>query len=324
MSALFFVVISDITDQDSRSAILLRIYAANMSGNLLCPPISAWIMTRNPWAAVFLGLACNCIGVPLSLLIPETLGYQQHIKPDHKRSDEEEAPSLSKKQAMSFLEQCYKPLGESIGYFSRDGRVVILILLFVPIMLSWSTIPLLLQYASSRYGLSFATVTILLTVRVGVTIGMFLSVQSFVFRLLANAGLSGQKRDLFLARGSVGLLIVGWIAIGLSPNPIFFTASLMAASLGQGFPVYLRSFLTGLVEPNKVAELYTIIGVVDTLGLMVGGPLLAWLFERGMQLGGAFVGMPFVALGLVYAVVVSFLLRIGYHPRKTMVEEDSD
>lgn len=281
-------------------------------------------MTSNPWAAVLLGLACNCIGVPLSLMVPETLGYQQHIKPDHKRSDEEEAPSLPKNQVRGFLEQCYKPLAESIGYFSHDGRVIVLILLFVPIMLSWSTIPLLLQYASSRYGLSFATVTFLLTVRVGVTIAMFLCVQSFVFRLLANAGLSGQKRDLFLARGSVGLLIVGWIAIGLSPSPIFFTASLMVASLGQGFPVYLRSFLTGLVEPNKVAELYTIIGVVDTLGLMVGGPLLAWLFERGMQLGGAFVGMPFVALGLVYVVVVSFLLRIGYHPRKTMVDEDSD
>ncbi|KAI4844471.1 MFS general substrate transporter [Aureobasidium sp. EXF-8845] len=324
LSALFFVVISDITDQDSRSAILLRIYSANLSANLLCPPIAAWIMTRNPLAAVFLGLAFFCMGIPLSLLIPETLGYQRSITSNHGRSDEEASPEVSKNPTRNFLEQCYKPLVESVGYFLHDARVTLLIITFVPLMLTVTIVPLLLQYASSRYGLTFASVTMLLTVRAGVTIAMFLCMQSFVYRLLANAGVSGQKRDLVLARGSAGLMVIGWIAVGLSPNAILFTGSLMVATLGNGFPVYLRSFLTGLVEPNKVAELYTIIGVVDTLGLMLGGPLLAWLFERGMSLGGTFVGLPFVALGLIYAVVVSFLLRITHHASKTAVEEDAD
>jgi len=324
LSALFFVVISDITDQDSRSAILLRIYSANLSANLLCPPIAAWIMTRDPLAAVFLALVFFCMGIPLSLLIPETLGYQRPTKSDHERSDEEVSPATSKDEVTSLLEQCYKPLVESVKYFLHDIRVILLVITFIPIMLTMTIVPLLLQYASSRYGLSFASATMLLTVRAGVIIAMFLCMQSFVYRLLANAGVSGQKRDLFLARGSVVLMIIGWIAIGLSPNTILFTGSLMVATLGSGFPVYLRSFLTGLVEPNRVAELYTIIGVVDTLGLMLGGPLLAWLFERGMSLGGTFVGLPFVALGLIYAVVISFLLRIGHHTGKTIVAEDAD
>lgn len=225
---------------------------------------------------------------------------------------------------MSFLEQCYKPLADSIGYFLRDRRIVLLVITFLPIMLTITIAPLLLQYSSSRYGLTFASATLLLTVRAGVTIAMFLCMQSFVYRLLANAGMSGQKRDLFLARGSAGLMLVGWTAIGFSPDVITFTASLMVATIGNGFPIYIRSFLTGLVEPNKVAELYTIIGVVDTVGLMLGGPLLAWLFERGMQLGGLFAGLPFVALGLIYAVVASFLLRIGHHTRKVVVEGDAE
>jgi MFS family permease len=324
LSALLFVVISDITDQDSRSAILLRIYSANLSANLLCPPIVAWIMTRNPLAAVFLAVVFFGIGVPLSLLVPETLGYKDPIRSKQRRSDEEESPAVSRSQARSFLEQCYKPLIESIEYFLQDRRVILLIITFVPIMLTITSGPLLLQYASSRYGLSFASVTMLLTVRAGVTIAMFLGMQSFVYRLLADAGMSGQKRDLLLARGSAGLLLVGWIATALSPNTIFFTASIMVTTIGNGFPVYVRTFLTGLVQSNKVAELYTIIGVVDTLGLMLGGPLLAWLFDRGMNLGESFLGLPFLALGLVYAVVVSFLLRIGHHTNKAMVEETDD
>ncbi|KAH0045146.1 MFS general substrate transporter, partial [Aureobasidium melanogenum] len=316
------VVVSDVTNQESRSAVFLRIYSANLTSNLLCPPLVAWIMTRNPLVAVFVGIGCFCIGVPLSLLIPETLKYQQHAQPDEERSDEEESMSTPKNQVKSFLEQCYKPLVGSTKYFLHDKRVVLLIITFVPIMLTVTVVPLLLQYASSRYGMTFASVTMLLTVRAGVTIAMFLFVQSWVYKLLANAGVSGQKRDLLLARGSAGLMLVGWAAIGFSPNAMLFTASLMVATMGNGFPVFLRSFLTGLVEPNRVAELYTLVGVIDTLGLMLGGPLLAWLFQRGMQRGGIFVGLPFVVLGLIYAVVTSFLLRIGHHKSKVMVEED--
>jgi hypothetical protein len=324
LSALLFVVISDITNQDSRSAILLRVYSANLSGNLLCPPIVAWIMTRNPWAAVSIGVGCFCVGIPLCCFIPETLGYQQPIRSDQRRRDEEETPATAKDQAKSFLEQCYKPLAESIGYFMQDRRVVLLVIIFVPIMLTMTIVPLLLQYASARYDLTFASATLLLTVRAGVMIAMFLCMSSFVYRLLANAGVSGQKRDLFLAQGSAGLMLLGWIAVGFSPNVILFTGSLMIATIGSGFPVYLRSFLTGLVAPNKVAGLYTIVSVVDTLGLMLGGPLLAWLFKRGMQLGGSFIGLPFIALGLIYAVVISFLLSIGHHTRKDIGEEGTD
>lgn len=319
LTALFFVIISDTTDQESRSAILLRIYSANLVGNLLCPPLVAWIMTRNPLVAVFIGIGCFGIGVPLALLIPETLGYQQLVKPNEECSDVGQSVSTPK----GFLQQCYKPLLESTAYFLHDNRVILLIVTFVPVMLTMTNVPLLLQYASSRYGMTFASATMLLTVRAGVTIVMFLFVQSWVFNLLANAGVSGQKRDLLLARGSAGLMLVGWAAIGFSPNAILFTVSLMVATIGNGFPVFLRSFLTGLVEPNRVAELYTIIGVVDTLGLMVGGPLLAWLFQRGMQLGGTFVGLPFVMLGLIYAVVASFLLRMGHHKRKVMDRSSS-
>lgn len=279
-------------------------------------------MTRNPLVAVFIGIGCFGIGVPLALLIPETLGYQQLVKPHEERSDDGESASTPRTQTKSFLQQCYKPLVESTAYFLHDKRVILLIATFVPVMLTMTNVPLLLQYASARYGMTFASVTMLLTVRAGVTIVMFLFVQSWVFNLLSTAGVTGQKRDLLLARGSASLMLVGWAAIGFSSNAILFTASLMIVTIGNGFPVFLRSFLTGLVEPNRVAELYTIIGVVDTLGLMLGGPLLAWLFQRGMQLGGTFVGLPFVTLGLIYAVVASFLLRMGHHKRKVMVEQE--
>ncbi|THX32436.1 MFS general substrate transporter [Aureobasidium pullulans] len=325
LSALFFVIISDVTTQETRSAVYLRIFAANLCANLICPPIAAWIMTFNPLIAIFLGIVCFAIGCPMCLLIPETLGYQDsNIKASKfQQSDEERPPLASKKDARNFLQRCYEPLIESTQYFLQDKRVICLIFTFVPVMLTTTAVPLLLQYTSTRYSMSFSQATLLLTVKAGVTIVMFLGMQSWIYKLLAKSGLSGRKRDLFLARGSACFMLLGIVAVGLSPNAILFTISLMIATLGGGFPVYLRSFLTDLVKPNKVAELYTVIGVVDTLALMVGGPLFAWLFERGLQLGGTFVGLPFLALGLIYAAVLVFLLKIGHSSKESTLEDSS-
>ncbi|CAC9889322.1 MFS general substrate transporter [Aureobasidium pullulans] len=325
LSALFFVIISDVTTQETRSAVYLRIFAANLCANLICPPIAAWIMTFNPLIAIFLGIVCFAIGCPMCLLIPETLGYQDSNSKasEFQQSDEERPPLASKKDARNFLQRCYEPLIESTQYFLQDKRVICLIFTFVPVMLTTTAVPLLLQYTSTRYSMSFSQATLLLTVKAGVTIVMFLGMQSWIYKLLAKSGLSGRKRDLFLARGSACFMLLGIVAVGLSPNAILFTISLMIATLGGGFPVYLRSFLTDLVKPNKVAELYTVIGVVDTLALMVGGPLFAWLFERGLQLGGAFVGLPFLALGLIYAAVLVFLLKIGHSSKESTLEDSS-
>ncbi|KAI5202050.1 MFS general substrate transporter [Aureobasidium subglaciale] len=325
LTAMLFVIISDVTNQETRSAILLRISSANLSSNLICPPIAAWIMARNPLIAVFLGVGCLLLAGPMCLLIPETLGYQSPSnKSGEEIVDEEASQYTSKNKVQGFIRRCYGPLVESTNYFLQDKRVILLIVTFVPIMLTITLVPLLLQYTSTRYGMTFSEATLLLTVRAGVTIVMFLGIQSWIYHLLAKAGMSGQKRDLLLARGSACLMFIGWSAIGLAPNAVFFTISLMIATIGNGFPVFLRSFLTGLVAPNKVAELYTIIGVVDNLGLMLGGPLLAWLFERGMQLGGTFIGLPFMALGLVYAVVLASLLKIGHSKHAHMMQEDVD
>lgn len=112
-------------------------------------------------------------------------------------------------------------------------------------------------------------------------------------------------------RISMIFLAVGWTLVGLSPNIPFATISLAIASLGQGAILLLRSFLTGLVEKHHVARLYSVISIVDTAGSMVGSPLMAGLFQRGLHMGGLWIGLPFYFLGIMSAAFTVLQFMVG-------------
>lgn len=80
-------------------------------------------------------------------------------------------------------------------------------------------------------------------------------------------------------------------------------------ALGSGSFALIRSFLTPLVPGRNVAALYSVISIVDTLGSMLGAPLLAVLFNRGLKVGAP--GLPFVFLGAVCAGVAVLLCVVG-------------
>ena len=136
--------------------------------------------------------------------------------------------------------------------------------------------------------------------------------------------LSAQRKDLYLMRVSMVFLAVGWTLVGLSPNIPFAAISLAIASMGQGAMLLLRSFLTGLVEKHHVARLYSVISVVDTAGSMVGSPLLAGLFQRGLHMGGLWIGLPFYFLGVMSALftILQFVIGLKKGEEEECVLED--
>ena len=60
----------------------------------------------------------------------------------------------------------------------------------------------------------------------------------------------------------------------------------------------IRSFLTSLVPGHHIGRVYSIISMWDSLGTMLGAPFLARLFKTGMEMGDAWVGLPFYFLGV--------------------------
>lgn len=57
--------------------------------------------------------------------------------------------------------------------------------------------------------------------------------------------------------------------------------------LGSGCGNLVRSIVNSMVDINQVAQLNGAISIVDTLGILVSGPLLAEVFGIGLRMGGA-------------------------------------
>ena len=253
----------------------------------------------------------------LYLACPETMDFQK----DSSTANEIHLTSLATEDATqsSTRDQTFTgrarhsliQLKEASSFLLDDWRVPALILPFILHMLVGTIGQLLLQYLSKRYGLTFSDATLLMTIRSGVIVLLLFVILPYLSTLIMQRyQLSGPRKDLYLVRASLGFIVVGWMLVGFSPNIPIVAVCLAISALGQGFMLLLRSFLTSLVPAHHIARVYSIVSIVDTGGLMVGSPLLAGLFKRGLALGGAWIGLPFYFTALVGLVFLLLMLVI--------------
>jgi len=85
------------------------------------------------------------------------------------------------------------------------------------------------------------------------------------------------------------------LGVGLAPSIPFLGSALVVVALGSPAFIGLRCVLTHLVPANNLGTLYTAMGVVVNIGIMVTGPFFAMTFKAGMEIG--LTGLPFVLVG---------------------------
>lgn len=97
--------------------------------------------------------------------------------------------------------------------------------------------------------------------------------------------------------------------------PWLFITSLVTTSLGNGFSALCRALLNAVVEPHTVATLNTTISLAEMLMALASGPAMGWLLSEGMELGGAWQGLPFLVLTVlsigITAAVFTFKIPTG-------------
>jgi predicted membrane channel-forming protein YqfA (hemolysin III family) len=67
-----------------------------------------------------------------------------------------------------------------------------------------------------------------------------------------------------------------------------------------------------MVEPTNLTSLYTAIAIMDTIGGIIAGPLLALTFNAGLKLGGQWIGLPFLIVSVFFLGVgcVIFMVQL--------------
>ena len=81
---------------------------------------------------------------------------------------------------------------------------------------------------------------------------------------------------------------------------------------GGGFNAAIRSLLNALVEPQHIGMLNSILSFMEMVGFMFAGPALSQALRIGMELGGAWIGLPFLCASLIFLVstAIVFVFRV--------------
>jgi MFS family permease len=320
VSALFFVIVSDIVPENDRSKVFLRLGGVNLISAVCMPLLSAWLMEFTPWIPSIGGTIFQIGAVIVTLFMPETLGFQQSPE-EFAAAEQQEA---SKTPPSSNPHNVLTQLRSAIAFIWTDWRIPALVLSFLIHLAVIDSPPLQLQYVSTRYHLTFSEATTILTLRSVANIALLFIVLPLTAKFLTERwGLCGQRTNLWMARASMASWTLGWLVFGLSPTLLAATAGMGMTALGSGSFFLIRSFLTPLVPGHNVARLYSLISVVDTLGAMLGTPLLASLFNRGLSIGGYGIGLPFYILSLACLTITILLCVVGLHKGEDASREGS-
>jgi hypothetical protein len=308
---------------------------------VLGTPISAWLMQYGNWLPYVLGTIIIIAGSTPVLFLPETLEEAKAKKARYRREaspEGSETPSSSngqveppgKESAVQEIIRQACEFYDSTKFIWRNYSVCLVIFCLLVTVISRQSSSVLLQFASKRFNWSIAKVCIprlprilgpanapqaslLISLRGIFNLANYLVVMpalSFVAAKYLN--LHGKHRDHRLSQGSGLVSIIGFLVIGLAPVPALLICGLVVLSLGSAFLITARSLATGLVPPDQVGTLYSAIAISQSLGILISGPLFAYLFRIGLHFGGAWMGLPFLQAGLLYviATIAMWCIRV--------------
>ncbi|KAJ5259218.1 hypothetical protein N7478_012199 [Penicillium angulare] len=315
MASVACVTVADIFPEEEMSTALFSLMSWALVADILASPTSAYLMTYDPWIPYILGFIILLIGCLAILFLPETLEDAQAKKADaqRRRSDtsvELNEPSIKMSTSQLFARHIHE-FKEATQFMWKESNTMWMILIAFVAMISRQSTNILLQYASKRFNWSLAKASLLISLRGSVCLFSFLVMMPVLTWMVGKYfNLHGKRRDLLFSQGTGILCIIGFLVVGLAPNPEILIGGLTIASLGSAFAINTRSLATLLVMPDHVGTLYSAIAISQSMGTFVAGPLFAYLFRIGMHFGGFWLGLPFLQASVFFLIATAALWRI--------------
>lgn len=303
--------------------------------NLLGPALASASMTVLLWLPFYIGIALLTIAIPVISMLPDHGASSS-------RRDEQTEPLLSspllkaqdsEHTALQSVVDRFRTLRTVLASHPRNFSL--LLVCFHLASLASSDTKLLVQYISKRYHWTFATAGYLLS---GKAVVNFTLLTVVVPRVLATAahgragddvpGLS-DRINMRFANLCFAVSVVGALAIALSATIWLLVPSLLIYALGSALPIFTFSLLKspsissttldkvndgdGRCPPSMgdaETHVFSVVMLVKTLGSLLGAPLMAVLWVKGIGLGGIALGLPYFVSGGCYAVAIVVFNRI--------------
>ncbi|KAK5993070.1 Efflux pump ustT-like protein [Cladobotryum mycophilum] len=267
----------------AKSTAFFVLGAATLGSEAFISPIASILMRQNLWLRIYLGFGLYIPGILLTLYLPETLNLEG-------LSDQQQSNMIGETTAeegrqyrisvWSHVQQSIRKLQTATMFFIRGNwHVVLLLLTLLTTTLGKMAQEMLLQFIRKRFGWSWSKTGYLVSLKAILALTLFACILPAVnYALTKVLSMQPQRKDLFVARISCVLLVVGNLAIG--------------------FPT---------------TEAFMLLAMLENVGAIVAGPLLAACFRADLHLNGIWTSLPFMlaavlcvlSLGILYSVRIS-------------------
>ncbi|KAJ5971438.1 MFS general substrate transporter [Penicillium vulpinum] len=316
-ASVSMMVITDSTPEIKRSQIFMYFNAVVIIAEIISPPIGSLLMKKSLWVPLLLNSVCGAISITLSWYMPETNRYAvRDKKSDYTKipssNDDEELSTPPLEDSGSIMALVYS-LKNSMRVIFTQKNIALLALSFLISTFARDSMAFLLQYISNRYSWPIAKTSWLFSFRAAAQLLQFMLILPWIDRKMSKRfEQQPRKKDLYLAQISIVAITIGFAIIGIAPVVGLSMFGIAIYTAGSGFSTFARSLISSLTDPTMMGTLYSTLALMDTLGSLLAGPMMSWAFRWGMNLGGVWLGMPYIIsaalCGAMTAVI--FLIRL--------------
>lgn len=302
-----------------RAASFLQLTFGATAGGLAGPLLTGFLMDKfGPWIPIFVAFSSFPFVLLLFCFIPETLP----VNAKSNKGDSDMSIEAIKQQISTSLADIRKALG-----LLKNPSIPLVLLTFLfqaARFTAYSSI--IIQYVSKHYGWRLAETPFLLA-PFGLLNLTVLAVLPKISDILMSRrfGYTSFGKDLFLTRISTVMLFVGAVVEGFSYNIVFFAIGLFIETFGAAASPLARATVTHYVEPEFVSRLYALVSTSEIIGSFIGGPVLAWCFDQGLQKKGIWTGLPWFYIALLSMITWIGLVFVQPPPaKKTLADENGE
>lgn len=312
--AVGMTMISDATPPDKRTNMFLITTASAQLGEIISPILASRLMEKSDWHPLLLAFAIQLVGITTAIFCPETM-RMQNVPDTHTIDGERVMEMPRKKQEFGFKAQ----LGhfrDAFVFLKNNHMIILIVFSYFGNRFGIQAIQLLLRYASKRYSWEIKKTALLLSFRATTNLlstAVLISGMNYI--LLNYIRIQPRRADVWLARASIILLALSFFIMGVAFTPVLLIISLLIYNLGTGYASVMRSIaihvLGGQSSPD-IGKLMSLLAITENIGLLISGPLVNKMLQWGMNIGPAWLGLPFLGVSVLYGamIIVTFIISV--------------
>ncbi|KAG6363588.1 hypothetical protein INS49_008689 [Diaporthe citri] len=319
-NAAAMMILTDASLESFRSKAFFYAQGVTIVGEMLAPPLGAYLMRTSLWVPIIIGFVCLLLAVALTVVMPETRftalaryapdDEQVHHVPGPSESEEisESQGSEGETDIKSRFEAAVGHTISTVGFVLTHRNLVLLMACFFSTDFAQQSLAILLRYVSARYSIPLAKASYLFSFQ---AFGQMLAYGTVLplldTTLISRFGLLPRIKDLYLSRLSVMLLAISFAILAVAPRFDFVFIGIAVYTFGTGFQSFARSLVSSLVDADMIGTVFTALAIMDTMAVLLGGPVNAAVLKWSMRLEGVGKGLPYL-LALVLSGLTAIVL----------------